>query len=219
MDLPAQPADLYEIEALLRDAGNAIIAGVDEAGRGPLAGPVVVAAAILPPDYRLPGLNDSKKLSEAQREALYEDVVAHPGIVRSVIVVSAARIDEINILQATHEGMREAATTLSTKADLALIDGKPVTPFPIKAINLIKGDGRAACIAAASILAKVTRDRMLQELDKQYPEYGFAKHKGYGTAVHLEALRKHGPCPEHRRSFRPVAEAAGLLPTQGELPF
>ncbi len=194
---------LWQIETELREGGISCIAGVDEAGRGPLAGPVVVAAVILPHGVQLPGLNDSKKVPEHTREKLYELITAC-ALCFSIQVISPAVIDELNILRATHYGMRTALLGLAIVPELALIDGLPLPDSPLPQQNLIKGDSRSASIAAASILAKVTRDRLLLELDALYPEYGFARHKGYPTADHLAALRTHGPCPEHRRSYAPV---------------
>ena len=198
-------ARMWLIETELRESGITCLAGVDEAGRGPLAGPVVVAAVILPHGVQLPGLNDSKKIPEHRREELYELITAC-AICYSIQVISPAVIDELNILRATHKGMRDALTGLAIVPQLALIDGLPLPASPIEQQNLIKGDSRSASIAAASILAKVTRDRLMLQLDAIYPQYGFARHKGYPTADHIAALRTHGPCPEHRRSYGPVRE-------------
>lgn len=199
-----------------RAAGYAAVCGIDEAGRGPLAGPVVAAAVILPPDFELAGLTDSKKLTAAKREKLFAALMQDARVQKSISAATAAEIDELNILRATHLAMARAAQGLADPpADFALIDGLPVPNFPLPSKSIVKGDSRSLSIAAASILAKVTRDRRMQELDARYPAYGFAKHAGYGTAAHLAALRAHGPCPEHRRSFAPVAQ---LLP-QAELPL
>ena len=182
------------------------IAGIDEAGRGPLAGPVVVAAVILPAppeSFDLP-VNDSKRLSERQREELALALKADRRIRYAIVQRSAAQIDRMNILRATQDAMREAA--LQVGAQWALVDGLGFQPFPVPADFLVKGDANSASIAAASILAKTTRDAWMTELDCRYPGYGFAKHKGYGTAEHLAALNRLGPCPEHRRSFGPVAQ-------------
>ena len=182
------------------------IAGIDEAGRGPLAGPVVVAAVILPnppESFTLP-VNDSKCLSERQREELAQAIKADNRIRWVVVQRSAAEIDRMNILRATQDAMREAA--LKVGAQWALVDGVGFQPFPVPANFLVKGDANSASIAAASILAKTTRDAWMVELEQRYPGYGFAKHKGYGTAEHLAALNRLGPCPEHRRSFGPVAQ-------------
>ena len=197
-----------EFEESLRAAGFCAVAGVDEAGRGPLAGPLMVAAVILPPNFVHPKLNDSKKLSASARRKIFKELSSHSEIVSCVVEISADEVDRLNILRATHEGMRRAVTSLSTPPDHALIDGLPVHPFPLPQTALVKGDARCLSIAAASILAKVTRDDRMEELDVQYPQYAFAKHKGYGTALHLERLRVHGPCPIHRRSFAPVAQAS-----------
>ncbi|MCQ2364888.1 MAG: ribonuclease HII [Akkermansia sp.] len=199
-----------------RAAGFSAVCGIDEAGRGPLAGPVVAAAVILPPDFELAGLTDSKKLTAAKREKLFAALMQDARVQKSIASATAAEIDELNILRATHLAMARAAHGLaSPPADFALIDGLPVPNFPLPSKSIVKGDSRSLSIAAASILAKVTRDHRMQELDALYPAYGFAKHAGYGTAAHLAALRAHGPCPEHRRSFAPVAQ---LLP-QAELPL
>lgn len=176
------------------------ICGVDEVGRGPLAGPVVAGAVILPKDCSLLYLNDSKQLSEKKREELY-DKIMEDAVAAAVGEASPARIDEINILQADYEAMRQAISKLSAKPDLLLNDAVKIPGVDIKQVDIIKGDAKSASIAAASIIAKVTRDRMMVEYDKQYPEYGFASNKGYGSAAHIEALKKYGPTPIHRRSF------------------
>lgn len=194
---------LWRIERQHRAAGVRWIAGVDEAGRGPLAGPLVVAAVILPPDCRLAGLNDSKQVPAAARERLALEIRAI-AVAFAVEIVSVERIDELNILRATHYGMRTALRALSQAPDLALIDGLPLPDPPFPQQNLIKGDSRSASIAAASILAKVTRDLVMEELDRLYPQYGFARHKGYPTPEHLLALQHHGVSPVHRRSYAPV---------------
>ncbi|MBB5208476.1 ribonuclease HII [Chiayiivirga flava] len=189
-------------------AETALIAGVDEAGRGPLAGPVVVAAVILDPKRRVRGINDSKQLTEAEREALYPRIVA-AAIAYHIVVVAAAEIDRINIFQATMRGMRDALCNLGHVPGVARIDGNHLPKdLPCPAQAWIGGDARCRSIGAASILAKVTRDRLLVELDALYPAYGFARHKGYSTPEHLAALARHGPCPEHRRSYEPVRRAA-----------
>ena len=177
-----------------------LIAGVDEAGRGPLAGPVVAAAVILHPGAEILGINDSKKLSEKKREALYPEILEKAMAV-GVGIVSAARIDEINILQATYEAMRKAVEGLCFSPDLLLVDAVTIPGLAVKQVPIIKGDAKSLSIGAASIVAKVTRDRLMRELDKIYPEYGFEGHKGYGTAAHIAALKEFGPCPVHRRSF------------------
>lgn len=178
----------------------AFICGIDEAGRGPLAGPVVAGAAILPKDSRILYLNDSKKLSEKRREELFVQIQKEV-LAWSVGIVGPERIDEINILQATYEAMRQAIEGLSRKPDLLLNDAVTIPGVEIPQIPIVKGDAKSLSIAAASILAKVTRDHMMAEYDKLYPEYGFGKHKGYGTAAHMEAIRRLGPCPIHRRTF------------------
>lgn len=182
--------------------------GIDEAGRGPLAGPVVAAACYIPPELeaQFPEVNDSKKLTEHKREQLFERLTHTPGILFGIGFASAQEIDELNILQATFLAMRRAAAPLINHSGAtALIDGPhPVAKFSIPQRPIIDGDAKSLVIAAASILAKVTRDRHMKELDLRYPGYGFAGHKGYGTAKHLAALRELGPCPEHRRSFAPV---------------
>ena len=184
-----------------------LVAGVDEAGRGPLAGPVVVAAVILDPKRRVRGINDSKALSEAEREALYPRILA-AALAYRIVIVAAAEIDRINIFQATMHGMRESLRQLARLPNMARIDGNHLPKdLPCPAEAWIGGDARCRSIGAASILAKVTRDRLLVELDATYPEYGFARHKGYSTPEHLAALARLGPCPEHRRSFEPVRRA------------
>ena len=185
------------------------VAGVDEAGRGPLAGAVVAAAVVLPAGLRLAGLNDSKKLTEKRREALYELITAQAHGY-GVGVVTAAEIDQINILQATLLAMQRAVEGLSCTLTHVLVDGNQVPSLAVPTDTVIKGDQKIGCIAAASIIAKVTRDRMMLTLDAAYPEYGFAGHKGYGTKKHLAALQEHGPCPEHRRSFAPVRRCSGV---------
>lgn len=194
-----------------------VLAGVDEAGRGPLAGPVVAAAVILPETGFELAVTDSKALSAAEREELAAALHAAPGVMIAIAVRDAERIDEVNILQATHEAMREAASALPVSPGLVLIDGLPVRPFPFPMRAIVKGDASSASIAAASIIAKTHRDHLMCAYDREYPGYGFAQHKGYGTAQHLRALRELGPCPLHRRSFAPVRN---LLPdpTQPCLP-
>ena len=176
------------------------ICGIDEAGRGPWVGPVVAGAVILPKDCDILYINDSKKLSEQKREELYE-VIKEKAVSWAVGVVSAQRIDEINILQATYEAMREAISKLTPQPNLLLNDAVIIPGVDLPQVKIIKGDAKSASIGAASIMAKVTRDRMLLEYDKLYPEYGFARNKGYGTKEHIEALQKYGPTPIHRSSF------------------
>ena len=195
--------ELLRIEREVRAEGFHFIAGVDEAGRGPLAGPVVAAAVILPVGVSLPGVFDSKALSGRVREELYHAITSLPGVDYAVGVVEAGEIDRLNILRATHLAMRLAVEGLR-QVDIALVDGLPVKGLPVESRNIIKGDAKCAAIAAASIIAKTHRDRIMVEAENLYPGYGFAAHKGYGCASHLEALQKLGPCPLHRRSFRPV---------------
>jgi ribonuclease HII len=203
--------------------GLTVVAGVDEAGRGPLAGPVVAAAVVLPCgwsetglDGRLRGLNDSKQLTEAQREDYYSVLTSHPEIRFAVVGVEVEVIDRINILQATHRAMNQALAQLQPPPEHVLVDGGPVKSMRFPHTALVKGDARSYSIAGASVLAKVTRDRLMRELDRLYPGYGFAEHKGYGTPKHLAAIQGLGPCPIHRRSFapfRPVATELELFPS------
>lgn len=200
----------YSFEISARSQGYRLVAGIDEAGRGPLAGPVSAAAVILPEGLEIEGLNDSKKLSEKARERIFEEIMSLSEIQWGHSFAEADEIDEINILQATHAVMARAVAKLP-KADYALIDGRPVKGFPLPSEGIVKGDGKSLSIAAASVIAKVMRDRLMVEWDVKYPEYGFAKHKGYGTKIHLDALNTYGPCPLHRRSFAPVAQAARVF--------
>lgn len=187
--------------------GEAIVAGVDEAGRGPLAGPVAVAAVVLDRARRIDGLGDSKALSETTREALFPRIQAEARA-WSIVLVHADEIDRLNILQATMAGMRRAVAALALPPTRVLIDGNRVpSGLGVEAEAIVKGDAKVAAISAASILAKVARDRWMLELDGRHPGYGFAAHKGYPTPEHVEALRRLGPCPAHRRSFAPVREA------------
>ena len=181
-------------------ADCAYICGIDEVGRGPLAGPVVTGAVILPKDLDLLYINDSKQLSEKKREELY-DRIMETAVSAAVGYNSPARIDEINILQANYEAMREAISKLSVKPDLLLNDAVTIPDVDIPQVPIIKGDTKSISIAAASIIAKVTRDRLMVQYDEIYPEYGFASNKGYGSADHIAAIKKYGPCPIHRRSF------------------
>lgn len=183
-----------------------LVAGVDEAGRGPLAGPVVAAAVILDDQQPIAGLADSKVLTAARRERLYDEIRAN-ALCCSIAEASVEEIDQFNILQATLLAMRRAVQGLRLKPVRVLVDGNRLPPLDVPAEAIVKGDARVAAISAASILAKVTRDRWCAQLHEQYPAYGFAAHKGYGTAEHLAALRVHGACPQHRRSFAPVARA------------
>jgi ribonuclease HII len=204
--------DLSFEKALLA-RGLRHIAGVDEAGRGPLAGPVAAAAVILPRGFVCAGLDDSKKLSATRREQLYDVLTTTAGVVWAVATADRDEIDRLNILRATHLAMRRAVESLDPQPEHCLIDGLPVRGFPYPHDAIVKGDGRALSIAAASIIAKVTRDHIMRDLDREFPQFGFAKHQGYGTKMHLEALRIHGPCCHHRRSFQPVAQLA--LPLDG----
>lgn len=188
----------------LRLQGCTHIAGIDEAGRGPLAGPVIAAAVVLPADFQHAMLNDSKKLTEKQREELFQEITTHSGIRWAFSIVEVAEIDRINILRATHQAMRRAAAQLDPQPDHVLIDGLRVHPFPIAQTPLVKGDGISFSIAAASIIAKVTRDRHMIAMDALHPGYEFAQHKGYGTPIHLERIKLHGPSPIHRRTFLPA---------------
>ena len=178
----------------------AYVAGIDEAGRGPLAGPVVAAAVILPKDIFLPFLNDSKKVTEKRRDVLFDEIKQN-AIAYGRGIASNTLIDEINILQATYEAMREAINALEKTPDVLLVDAVHIPDINIKQVGIVKGDAKSVNIAAASILAKVTRDRIMVEYDKIYPEYGFASNKGYGTATHIAALKEVGPCAIHRKSF------------------
>ena len=198
--------DWYDYEKRAGEQGFSAVCGIDEAGRGPLAGPVCAAAVILPPDCDIPGLNDSKKLSEKKREALFP-VIQEKALAFGIGWATAEEIDRVNILQATFLAMARAVEALPAPADYALVDGNRMPPLPIPGETIVKGDATSASIAAASILAKVSRDRLLRRLDEEHPEYGFAKHKGYGTQAHYEAIRKYGLLPEHRRSFLKNLEA------------
>ena len=189
-------------EARLRARGFELVAGVDEVGRGPLAGPVVAAAVILDPEHMPDGLNDSKKLTASVRERLFTEIMRHAHV--AIASIPATRIDAINIRQSTFEAMAGAVNGLAVRADFALIDGRDIPPLPCPAEALIGGDRRSLSIAAASIIAKVTRDRMMTLLAQTYPDYGFEKHMGYGTVKHLKALALHGPTPLHRMSFAPL---------------
>lgn len=191
---------LLEYESQLLEAGNKLIGGIDEAGRGPLAGPVVVAGVIMPlgESDLIDGVNDSKKLSAKKRDKLYDEILAK-AIDVQVAVVDNKTIDEINILNATKQGMLQCIEGFS-EVDCVLIDAVKLDTS-VRTLSIVHGDALSYSIAAASIVAKVTRDRMMEEFDKSYPQYGFAKHKGYGTAAHIAALKQYGPCPIHRRSF------------------
>ncbi len=191
----------YSYEKTAKDSGFKLICGVDEAGRGPLAGPVCAAAVILPEDLEIEGLNDSKKLSEKKREQLF-GVITEKAVAYSVAYGILEEIEELNILKATFLAMERAVAGLSVKADFALIDGNKIPPnLSVPAAAIVKGDAKSMSVAAASILAKVSRDRLLMEYDKKYPEYQFAKHKGYGTKLHTDLIKQYGPCEIHRLSF------------------
>lgn len=191
---------MLDYEKKLYDKGYNYICGIDEAGRGPLCGPVVAAAVILNKGDHIEGVNDSKKLSEKKREALYE-IIKQRAVAYSVGIVDEKTIDEINILEATRLAMKKAVEGLSTKPDYALVDAEKKVPIDVAYTPIIKGDALSESIAAASIIAKVTRDHMITEMDKMYPEYNFKKNKGYGTKEHIEAIKKHGLCKIHRKTF------------------
>jgi ribonuclease HII len=204
-------ADFAE-EARLMAAGTWPVAGVDEAGRGPLAGPVAAAAVILNPDDIPEGIDDSKSMSAKKREKLFDEIMAR-AVAVAVAFSPAEEIDSINIRQATHAAMRRALNALGVKPVFALIDGNDLpADLPCEAATIVKGDAKSLSIAAASIVAKVTRDRAMAKLGETYPAYGFVAHSGYGSPYHLAALKTHGPCPAHRMTFRPVAEAAAAEP-------
>lgn len=197
-------AEIERIQGMLvyeREYGPlGILCGIDEVGRGPLAGPVVAGAVILPKDCQILYLNDSKKLTARRRELLYDEIM-EKAVAVGIGVISQEVIDDINILQATYEAMRQAVGKLSVCPDILLNDAVTISGLPQKQVPIIKGDAKSLSIAAASVVAKVTRDRMMEALDAKYPEYGFASNKGYGSAAHMAALREYGPCPLHRRTF------------------
>ena len=190
----------YQLEQELQEQGYALVCGVDEAGRGPLCGPVAAAACILPTGLVIEGLDDSKKLTEKKREALY-DVICENAVAYAIVLGSVEEINETDILSTTLHAMRRAIDALEPKPDFALIDGNITRGFTLPCRAVVHGDATSPSIAAASILAKVTRDRLCAELDAQYPQYGIAKHKGYGTKAHMDALREHGPCEIYRTKF------------------
>ncbi len=196
----------FEFERQVWCRGIRPVAGLDESGRGPLAGPVTAAAVILPENFTHPFLTDSKQLSAKKRGELYAELTDNPAVTWSVAVIAPGVVDRMNILRASHEAMRQALASLALTPSHALIDGLPVKPFPIPQTAIVKGDGKSFSIAAASVIAKVTRDRIMQDAHEVYPQYEFHEHKGYATPRHRELLRKYGPCPIHRRSFLPVAE-------------
>src|ERR1017187_9174276 len=212
------PIDRFEFERVLWTQGMTRVAGVDEAGRGPLAGPVVAAAAVLPSKWaesglphELEGLNDSKQLTAAQREKFSTFLAACPEVQFAIAQVGAGKIDAINILRATHRAMNDALAQLQPAPEHALVDGRPVKTMAVPQTAIVQGDARSYSIAAASVLAKVARDRLMLEFDRQWPKYGFAEHKGYCLVRHLAAIAPHGPCPLRPRSFAP------LRPVQREL--
>ena len=217
--------DRFHLEREHHARGLTRLAGVDEAGRGPLAGPVVAVAAVLPVEWVTEGLpeslqrlNDSKQLTEKIREELFAAIHSETEIHFGIGIIDAAVIDDINILQATHRAMNAALAQLSPPAAHALVDGRPVPTLATPQTAIIKGDAKSHSIAAASILAKVTRDRLMREYHEQWPEYGFDKHKGYGTAAHQAALEQHGPCPIHRQSFAPVRVVVRCVePARGQV--
>jgi ribonuclease HII len=203
----------FRYEKKIRATGVARIAGIDEAGRGALAGPVVAAAVILRDKFRHRRLNDSKQLAPELREEIYVDLTSNPEVGWGVGLVDHIEIDRINILRASHRAMRIAVEALTVAPDHVLIDGLPVIPFPIPQTAIIDGDCLSLTIAAASVIAKVTRDRLMRDFCAQFPQYSFSQHKGYGTELHLLKLHEFGPCPIHRRSFEPVAQP--LLALEG----
>src|SRR5437899_5259956 len=196
----------FRYEKKLRAIGVIRIAGIDEAGRGALAGPVVAAAVVLPEKFRHRKLNDSKQLAPEVRETIYDELVSNTEITWAVGIVDHIEIDRINILRATHQAMRIALAALTPSPEHVLIDGLPVFPFPFPQTAIIDGDCISLSIAAASVIAKVTRDRIMRDFCAHFPQYCFSKHKGYGTELHLLKLHEFGPCPIHRRSFEPVAQ-------------
>lgn len=196
----------FRHERKIRALGFSAIAGIDEAGRGALAGPVVAAAVILPEKFRHKRLKDSKQLLPERREQIYREVTSDERICWAVGIIDSVEIDRLNILRATHQAMRTAVAALRMQPDHALIDGLPVYPFPLPQTAVIDGDCYSLSIAAASVIAKVTRDVMMREFCARFPEYCFSQHKGYATELHVAKLHAHGPCPIHRRSFEPVAQ-------------
>jgi ribonuclease HII len=201
------------LELRLLGDGLLRIAGIDEAGRGPLAGPVAAAAVILPQGFCCPGLDDSKKLTPRKREDLHKRLTDNPQVHWALALADAEEIDRLNILRATHLAMKRAVEQLNPAPDHCLVDGLPVKGLPVPHTAVVKGDTLSLSIAAASVIAKVGRDRIMREIDREFPGFGFANHQGYGTKEHLEALRALGPCRHHRRSFQPVAQLP--LPLDG----
>lgn len=210
--------DLYSYEYELQKQGIKYIAGVDEAGRGPLAGPVIAAAVILPLGCFIEKLNDSKKLSPVSREQVYKEVM-DKAIAVNMSFIDEKIIDRINIYQASMNAMYNAIYGLSTRPEEVLIDAMPLDDLDIPHLSIVKGDAKSASIAAASIVAKVERDHLMDEYDKEYPVYGFAKHKGYGTKEHIKALNEYGPCPLHRRSFEPIKSMCKNLRGESSCPY
>ncbi len=206
--------DLWSYEKQAWANGYAQVVGVDEVGRGPLAGPVVAAAVVLPKSFDPTGIRDSKVMTPKARDVAYERIVAE-AVGVGMGIVSPEVIDRINILQATHTAMRAALNDLGVAFDFILIDGRPVRNLPAESLAIVKGDSLSISISAASIVAKVSRDRIMLQIDRQYPEYGFASHKGYGSRDHIAAIQKHGPCPYHRKSFAPIAERIQQCPLPG----
>jgi ribonuclease HII len=209
--------EMSKCEKRLKGEGFLRVAGVDEAGRGPLAGPVVAAACIIPEGVFFEHLNDSKLLNADQRNALFEQITTCPNLIFGVGIIDMKTIDRINILQATFVAMRKAVEALSIQPDYILIDGNQLPIFDIPSESVVRGDSLSVSIAAASVIAKVTRDRIMEEMNEKYPEYGFKQHKGYATEQHLEAIHKFGPCPIHRKTFDPVRSMLNPQPVQIEL--
>jgi len=207
-DMFSQEPDLLSFERSTREAGYTRIAGLDEAGRGPLAGPVVAAAVVLPDGLLIPGVNDSKQLSEPERERLYS-LVLEQALAYGIGLANEREIDDVNIYQATILAMERALQGITPQPDYLLIDALTLPRVSIPQLPLIKGDCRSHSIAAASILAKVTRDRLMRELHEKYPEYNFHKHKGYGTKEHMSLILRYGPCEAHRKTFQPIARMLG----------
>ncbi len=207
---------LLRVERMKWAMGYEVVAGVDEAGRGPLAGPLVVASVAFRPGSAIPPVDDSKKLSPEQREKLRKEIINIPGVIYSIQTISPETIDRINILEATRMGMRKAVKGIRG-VQFALIDGLPVPDFPVESEAIVKGDAKSASIAAASILAKTYRDKLMMKYSRNYPEYGFDSNMGYGTRMHLDAIVRYGVCPLHRRTFAPVRESLDPAPVQLEL--
>lgn len=218
MEYLSDTDNLLSYENKLWEQEVSFVVGVDEVGRGPLAGPVVAAAVMFVPGSKIPFVDDSKKLTERRREELYDAILAVDGVRYGIVELSAQEVDALNILKATHVAMNRAVQMVDG-AEYALIDGLPVPSFCMPSEGIVKGDSKSASIAAASILAKVYRDRLMVEYSKEFPGYGFEKHKGYGTKQHLAALKELGVCPIHRRSFAPVRDVLSPPPEQGAFDF